>query len=102
MDGVKTTKTICYKQPFGIHYKFIHQVDDNNNRLNLHILVERTWATNFWSDINFAWYIATSEVNINRALGHFRKDGKVHATLDFWRKLAHECLVNSIGVEKYN
>ena len=48
VDGVKTTKTICYKQPFGIHYKFIHQVDDNNNRRNLPILVESTWSTKFW------------------------------------------------------
>ena len=102
VDGVKTTKTFCYKQPFGMHYKFRHQVDDNNNRRNLPISVERTWATKFWEDRNCAWYLATSEVNTNLAWGHFRQDSKVDATLDFRRKLAHECLVNSIGVDKDN
>ena len=67
VDGVKTTKTLCYKQPFGMHYKFIHQVDDNNNRQHSHILVERTWAAKFWEDRNCAWYLATSEVNTNLA-----------------------------------
>ena len=66
------------------------------------ILVERTWATKFWDDRNCAWYIATSELNTNLAWGHFRQDGKMDATLDFWRKLAHECLVNLIGVDKEN
>ena len=37
LDGIKTTKTFCYKQPFRMHYKFINQVDDNNNRGHLPI-----------------------------------------------------------------
>ena len=45
VDGVKTTKTFKYKQPFGMHYKFRHQVDDNNSRRHFPISVERTWAT---------------------------------------------------------
>ena len=52
--------------------------------------------------MNSAWYLATSEVNTNLAWGHFRQDGKVEASLDFWRKLAHECLVNLIGIDKDN
>ena len=48
VDGVKTTKTFCYKQLFGMHYNFRHQVDENNNRRNFPILVERTYATNIW------------------------------------------------------
>ena len=102
VDGVKTTKTFCYKHPFGMHYKFRHQVDDNNNRRHFPIPVERTWDTTFWEDRNCAWYLATSEVNTNLAWGNFRQDRKVDATLDFLRKLAHECLVNLIGVDKEN
>ena len=41
-------------------------------------------------------------MNTNISWGHFRQDGKVDAILDFWRKLTHECLVNSIGVDKDN
>ena len=102
MNGVKTTKTFCYKQPFRMHYKFGHQVDDNNNRGHLPISVERTWGTKFWEYRNCAWYLETSDMNTNLLWGHFRQDGKVDATLVFWRKLAHECLVNSIGVDKDN
>ena len=58
--------------------------------------VESKWATNFWEDRNCAWYPETSEVNNNLAWGHFQQDGKVDATLDFWHKLAHECLHRSI------
>ena len=48
VDGVKTTKTFCYKQPLGMHYKFIHQVYDNNNRWHSPIFFEKTWTTKFW------------------------------------------------------
>ena len=102
VDGVTTTKTFCYKQRFRMHYKFRHQVDDNNNRRHLPISVERTWATKFWDDRNCACCLATSEVNTNLAWEKFRKDGRVDATLNFRRKLAHECLVNLIGVDKEN
>ena len=44
VDGVKTAKTFCYKQPFGMHYKLRHQADDKKNRRHAPILVERTWA----------------------------------------------------------
>ena len=68
VDGAKTTKTFCYKQPFGMHYKFRHQFDDNNNRRYLSILVDSTWATKFWEDRNCAWYLSTSAVNTNLAV----------------------------------
>ena len=102
VNGVKTTKTFCYKQPFRMYYKVCHQVDDHNNRRHAPISLERTCATKFWEDRNCVWYIATSEVNTNLAWGHFRQEGKVDATLDFRRKLAHECLVNTIGVDTAN
>ena len=50
VDNFKTTKTFCYNQPFRMHYKFRHQVDDNNNRQHSPISVERTWATKFWEE----------------------------------------------------
>ena len=61
-----------------------------------------TRAKFFWEDKNCAWYLETSEGNTNLAWGNFRQDGKVDATLDFWRKLTHEFLVNLIGVNKDN
>ena len=67
VDGVEKTNTFCYKQPFGVHYKFRHQVDDNNNRQYSSILVYITWDTKFWGYRNCAWYLATSAVNTNLA-----------------------------------
>ena len=54
VGGVKTTKNFCYKQPFGMNYKFRHQVDDNINRRHLPISIERKRATKFWEDRNCA------------------------------------------------
>ena len=65
-------------------------------------MVESTWATKFWENRNCAWYLERSKVNTILAWGHFRQDGKVDANLDFWCKIADECLVNSIGVYKEN
>ena len=48
VDGFKIINTFCYKKPFGMHYKFRHKVDDNNNRWHSTISVERTWATKLW------------------------------------------------------
>ena len=66
------------------------------------ISVESTWATKFWENRNCAWYLERSKVNTILAWGHFQQDGKVDANLDFWCKIADECLVNSIGVYKEN
>ena len=85
-----------------MYYNFRHQVDDHNNRLYTHILLERAWETKFWKDRNCTWHIATSEVITNLAWRHFQKEGKVDATLDFRRKLTHECLVNMIGDDYEN
>ena len=61
--------------------------------------LERTWATKFWPDHNFAWYLSMTEVNTDLAPGHFKNDGVVQPSLDFWRSLSIECLENKIGVE---
>ena len=63
------------------------------------ISLERTWTTKFWPDRNFAWYLAVLEVNTDIASGHFKNDGVVQPSLDFWRGLATKCLENTVGVE---
>ena len=40
-----------------------------------------------------------SEVNTALVSGHFKNDGVVQPSLDFWRAFAIECLENTIGVE---
>ena len=74
-------------------------MDDHNNRRHAHISLERTGATKFWPDRNFAWYLAASEFNAALAMGHFQNGGVLQPSLDFRRGLAKECLENTIRLE---
>ena len=48
--GTKETKQFAYWQPFGVHFRYIHQVHDHNNRRHAPIYLERIWGTRFWPD----------------------------------------------------
>ena len=52
-DGESLVKK-KYRQPSGLHFHYRHQVDYHNNRRHSPISLERTWATKFWPDRNFA------------------------------------------------
>ena len=96
---MKETKQFIYQQPFGLHFRYRHQVDDHNNRRHAPIYLESKWAAKFCSDNNFAWYLYVSEVNTALVSGQFQNNGVVQPSLDFWSALAIECLENKIGVE---
>ena len=98
-DGQSLARIFKYRQPFSLHFRYRHQVDYHNNRRHAPISIERTWETKFWSDRNFASYLAVIEVNAELADGHFCKGGQLIPTLQFLRKLAHEMMENTIGVE---
>ena len=53
-DGESVARLFKYCQPFGLHFRYCHQVDDHNNRRHAPISIERTWATKFCPDRNFA------------------------------------------------
>ena len=52
-SGTKQTNQFTYQQPFQLHFKYQHQVDDYNNKRHAPIFLERTWATKFYPDHNF-------------------------------------------------
>ena len=58
-----------------------------------------TWETKFCPNRNFAWYMAVTEMNTALADGHLCKGGKLIPTLHLRRKLAHEIMDNTIGVD---
>ena len=91
-DGQYLVRQFKYQQPFMLYFHYPHQVDDHNNRINAIISLERTWANTIWTNRNFAWYLAVTEVNTALADGHFRKGGKLITTLHFHRKFAHEIM----------
>ena len=88
-SGTKETNQFTYRQPFGIHFRYIHQLDDHNNWIHAPISLESTSATKLWPDCNFDWYLALSEVNTYLASGRFQNDGVVQPSLYFWIALAN-------------
>ena len=99
ISGTKETNQITYMQLSGICFRYRNQVDDQNNRRHAQISLERKWATKFWPDHNFSWYLAVSKINTDLATGHLQNDGLVQPSLNFWRALVIEFLENKIGVE---
>ena len=97
--GQTMSTTFKYRNPFGLHFRYHHQVDYQNNRRHTHISLERTGATKFWTDRNFPWYLAASEFNAALAMGHFQNGGVLQPSLYFRQGLAKECLENTIGLE---
>ena len=51
-SGKKNTKRFTYRQKFGIHFRYRHQVEEHNNRIHATIYLERKRDTKFWPDRN--------------------------------------------------
>ena len=99
-NGEQISTVFNYIEPVSNHFRFRHQIDDHNNRRHSPVSIESTWATKYWPDRNFAWFIAVTEVNVNNVRGYF--GGVSLPQLEFRRKLAWEMINNTVGVEKKN
>ena len=98
-SGTKGTKQFKYRQPFGIYFRYIQQVYDQNNWIHAPNFLERTWATNLWPVCNVAWYIAVSEVKIALESGYFQNYGVVKPSIYLWRSLEIKGLENTTVVK---
>ena len=47
-DGIKTTTTFKYTEPYSNHYRFRHSIDDHNNLRHQVPSIEGTWTTQRW------------------------------------------------------
>ena len=74
-SGMKEKKQFTCQNPFGITFRYIHKVDDHNNRRHAPMYLDNTRETKFCPDHNFVWYLAVSEVNTALASGHFQNYG---------------------------
>ena len=63
LSGTKEMKNFTYRSKFGIHFRYIYQVDYHNNRRHAPIYLDRTLETKFFIDCNFSWYLEEQEVN---------------------------------------
>ena len=96
ISGTNEENPFTHRQPFGIHLRYKNQLEGHNNWRHAPIYLDRTWATKFWPDRNFAWYLAVLEVNTDLVSGQSIKDGVLQPSLDFWRALEIEYLDNII------
>ena len=90
-SGKKEMNQFTYRQTFGIHSRYRHQVYDHNNQIHAPFSLDWTWETKFWPDRNFPWYLAVSEVNTDIASSYFQNDGVLQLSLDFgyiWQQIA--------------
>ena len=62
-SGATETKDFMHAEVVKSHFLYQNQVGDNNNRRQTPIYIEKTWATKYWPDCCFAWYLAVSQVN---------------------------------------
>ena len=86
-SGMKDIKHFTYRHPFGIHFRYIQQVENHNNQRHVPISLDMTRGTKFWPDRKFALDIAVSEVNTAHESGRFQNDGVLQPGLDFRRAL---------------
>ena len=96
--GVMETKEFMYTEVVANIFLYQHKVDDNNNMRHESIYIEKTWATKYWPDRCFAWYLAVSEVNTNYARAYFQDSSDTLPQLEFMRRLAKELLENTMGI----
>ena len=53
-SGTKETKQFTYRHPFGIHFRYIYQLENHNNQIHAPISLERIWAAILFPDRNCA------------------------------------------------
>ncbi len=57
-ENAEYRTTFQYPELVHNHFKYRHAVDDNNNRRQAPVSIERTWSTNWWPHQVFAFLIA--------------------------------------------
>ena len=79
-----------YRNPFGIHFCYLNQVDDHNKRFH-------AWAVKFWLDQSLAFFLEVNKVNFNHAKCYF-KEGGAAPTLKNIQAVAKYFPNNTIGL----
>jgi hypothetical protein len=62
-DGGTIRKNFKYTEIIYNHFLYRHAVDDHNNKRHEPISLEVTWATQWWPNRVFAFFLAITEVN---------------------------------------
>jgi hypothetical protein len=98
-DGERSTKRFKYTEVFANHYDYRGAVDDHNNKRHdvggLGVSLEDTWRTSRW-EIRVFTFVCMAIVEVNAYLGRSFFGEETETMLEFRRKLAYECVYNTI------
>jgi hypothetical protein len=98
--GETKTASFHYLEPFFLHFKYRHAVDDHNNHRHAVPSIEETWVTTCWVLRCFQFLLAVTEVNMYLAFRFFVWDSNEKMTLlEFRRMFAWEMINNPELVE---
>ena len=97
-DSQYLVRKFKYTNPFRLQFRYRHQIYDNKNRKMLLFQLRGHGKLGSDTGRNFTWYLAVTEMHIALVDGHFCKGGKLIPTFQLCRKLAHEIVENTIGV----
>ena len=56
--------TLKYPELVYNHYRYRHTMDKHNNRKKSPIILESTWAKNWWQNRVFSFILAITEFNV--------------------------------------
>ncbi len=97
-DGVSKSATFKYAEPFTLHFKYRHAVDDHNNLRHQVPSIEETWTTICWACRVFSFLLAVTEVNVYLTMRHFVWDDTSQITLVAFRQaLAWQLVTNNLS-----
>ena len=93
--GETKTASFNYTEPFFLHFKYRHAVDDHNTLPHAVPSIEETWVTTRWALRCFQFLFAVTEVNMYLAFRFFVWDGnEIMTLLEFRRALAWAFIKN--------
>jgi hypothetical protein len=98
-DGERLTKQFKYTKVFANHYDYRGAMDDHNNKRHvgsLGVSLEDTWRTSWW-EIRVFTFVCMAIVEVNAYLGQSFFGEETKTVLEFRRKLAYECVYNTIN-----
>lgn len=94
-DGQDQSVSFKYTEPFYLHFRYRHAVDDHNNLRHQVPSLEETWTTRRWACRVFAFLLAVTEVNAYLTVRYFVWSEEEMMTLvEFRRQLAWALIKN--------
>lgn len=94
LDGGQTVQ-FKYTEPYNLHFKYLHLIDDHNNKRHAVSLIEGSLDTQRWAMLVFQFMLAVSEVNLYLANKAFAWSGEeLMKLLAFRHQLAWAFILN--------